>query len=88
MAGNGELMRSMRAGGGTGIAAVQELLRRAKAGAVSPAELKQVQATEPVKLPPAPAPVPPPPAPPTPPLHTPYPRSYVSVPSSTDSWKA
>ena len=43
MAGNGELMRSMRAGGGTGLAAVQELLRRAKAGAVSPAELKQVQ---------------------------------------------
>ncbi|MDP2269297.1 MAG: hypothetical protein Q8N23_00515 [Archangium sp.] len=43
MAGNGELMRSMRAGGGAGVAAVQELLRRAKAGAVSTAELKEVQ---------------------------------------------
>ena len=43
MPGNGELMRSMRAGGGAGVAAVQELLRRAKAGAVSTAELKEVQ---------------------------------------------
>lgn len=43
MAGNGDLMRSMRAGGGAGVAAVQELLRRAKSGAVSTAELKEVQ---------------------------------------------
>ncbi len=43
MAGNGELMRSMRAGGGGGLAAVQELLRRARTGAVSTAELKEVQ---------------------------------------------
>ena len=43
MAGNGELIRSMRAGGGAGVAAAQELLRRAKSGAVSTAELKEVQ---------------------------------------------
>ncbi|MDP1825174.1 MAG: hypothetical protein Q8L48_18085 [Archangium sp.] len=43
MAGNGDLIRSMRAGGGAGVAAVQELLRRAKAGSVSTAELKEVQ---------------------------------------------
>ncbi len=43
MAGNGELIRSMRAGGGAGVAAVQELLRRARSGAVSTAELKEVQ---------------------------------------------
>ena len=43
MAGNGDLMRSLRAGGGAGVAAMQELLRRAKSGAVSTAELKEVQ---------------------------------------------
>lgn len=43
MAGNGDLIRSMRAGGGAGVAAAQELLRRAQSGAVSAAELKEVQ---------------------------------------------
>lgn len=43
MAGNGELIRSMRGGGGAGVAAAQELLRRAQRGAVSTAELKEVQ---------------------------------------------
>ena len=43
MAGNGDLMRSLRAGGGAGVAAVQELLRRAKTGTVSTAELTEVQ---------------------------------------------
>ena len=43
MAGNGDLMRSLRAGGGGGGAAAQELLRRARSGAVSTAELKEVQ---------------------------------------------
>lgn len=43
MPGNGDLIRSMRAGGGAGAAAVQELLRRAKTGVVSTAELKEVQ---------------------------------------------
>ncbi len=43
MAGNGDLMRSLRAGGGGGVAAAQELLRRARSGAVSTAELKEVQ---------------------------------------------
>ena len=43
MAGNGDLMRSLRAGGGTGVAAAQELLRRARSGAVTTAELKEVQ---------------------------------------------
>lgn len=33
----------MRAGGGGGLAAAQELLRRARAGAVTPAELREVQ---------------------------------------------
>ncbi len=50
MSGNGELLRSMRAGGGVGVAAAQELLRRARSGAVSRAELvqvKQVIATSP-----------------------------------------
>jgi hypothetical protein len=43
MAGNGDLIRSMRAGGGAGVAAAQELLRRAQSGSVSTAELKEVQ---------------------------------------------
>ena len=43
MAGNGDLIRSMRAGGGAGMAAAQELLRRAQGGSVSTAELKEVQ---------------------------------------------
>ena len=43
MAGNGDLIRSMRAGGGAGVAAAQELVRRAQRGAVSSAELKEVQ---------------------------------------------
>lgn len=43
MPGNGELIRSMRAGGGAGVAAAQELLRRARAGDVSRAELAQVK---------------------------------------------
>lgn len=43
MPGNGDLMRSLRAGGGAGAAAMQELMRRARTGAVSTAELKEVQ---------------------------------------------
>jgi hypothetical protein len=43
MAGNGDLIRSMRAGGGAGVAAAQEFLRRARTGVVSTAELKEVQ---------------------------------------------
>lgn len=43
MAGNGDLIRSMRAGGGSAMAAAQELMRRAKAGAVTPQELTEVQ---------------------------------------------
>lgn len=43
MAGNGDLMRSLRAGGGAGVTAAQELLRRARSGTVSTAELKEVQ---------------------------------------------
>lgn len=43
MAGNGDLLRSMRAGGGAALAAAQELMRRAQAGAVSPQELSEVQ---------------------------------------------
>lgn len=43
MPGNGELIRSMRAGGGAGLAAAQELLRRARTGSVSRAELAQVK---------------------------------------------
>jgi hypothetical protein len=43
VAGNGDLIRSMRAGGGGGMAAAQELLRRAQAGSVTPAELHEVQ---------------------------------------------
>lgn len=43
MSGNGQLMRSLRAGGGTGVAAAQQLIRRARTGTVSAAELKEVQ---------------------------------------------
>lgn len=43
MAGNGDLIRSMRTGGRGALAAAQELLRRAQAGAVSQAELTEVQ---------------------------------------------
>ena len=43
MPGNGDLIRSMRAGGGAGLAAAQELLRRARSGAVNRAELAQVK---------------------------------------------
>ena len=43
MPGNGALMRSLRAGGGAGVAAAQELIRRAQTGTVSAAELKEVQ---------------------------------------------
>lgn len=43
MPGNGQLMRSLRAGGGAGAAALQELMRRAQSGTVSTAELKEVQ---------------------------------------------
>lgn len=43
VAGNGDLIRSIRAGGGSGLAAAQELVRRAQAGTVSTAELKEVQ---------------------------------------------
>lgn len=43
MPGNGDLIRSMRAGGGGGMAAAQELLRRARTGEVTPQELKEVQ---------------------------------------------
>lgn len=43
MAGNGDLIRSMRAGGGSAMAAALELMRRAQAGAVSPQELTEVR---------------------------------------------
>lgn len=43
MPGNGALKRSLRAGGGAGVAAAQELIRRAQTGTVSTAELKEVQ---------------------------------------------
>jgi hypothetical protein len=43
MPGNGHLIRSIRAGGGPGLAAAQELLRRAQAGTVTGAELREVQ---------------------------------------------
>lgn len=43
MAGNGDLIRSIRAGGGAGVAAARELLRRAEGGTVTRAELKEVQ---------------------------------------------
>ncbi|MEW5743161.1 MAG: hypothetical protein AB1938_29875 [Myxococcota bacterium] len=43
MAGNGDLIRSMRAGGRGGMAAAQEFLRRVQAGSVSTQELSEVQ---------------------------------------------
>lgn len=43
MPGNGQLIRSMRAGGGAGLAAAQELMRRARAGVVTRAELVEVK---------------------------------------------
>jgi hypothetical protein len=43
MPGNGDLIRSMRAGGGAGVAAARELLRRAAVGQVSRAELAEVK---------------------------------------------
>lgn len=43
MAGNAELLRSVRSGGGAAMAAARELVRRAEAGALAPAELREVQ---------------------------------------------
>jgi hypothetical protein len=43
MSGNGQLIRSIRAGGGGAVAAAQELLRRAQSGNVTGAELREVQ---------------------------------------------